>query len=109
MRGAGLVPKVRSMNCERRSEPRERVKLPVSLSGGHTGLTRDVSAGGLYFEFRGRLETGNPIDLSIALYGNDRPIRLKAQGLVVRVESEGMRCGVGVRLLVSTLERAGND
>ena len=91
------------MNFDRRSEARERVKLPVSLSGGQSGLTVDVSPSGMSFKFNGRLEAGSTIELSIALPDDDRPIRLKAQAMVVRVESRGRSLGVGVRLLSSTL------
>ena len=93
------------MNFDRRSELRERVKLPVSLSGGQSGLTLDVSPSGLSFCFSGRLEAGSTIELSIALPDDDRPLRLQAQALVVRVESRGRSFGVGVRLLSSTLEQ----
>jgi hypothetical protein len=93
------------MNFDRRSEVRERVRLPVCLSGGRSGLTRDVSASGLSFDFNGRLEAGSTIELSIALPDNDRPMRLKAQGMVVRVEPRGSGYGVGVRMSNSTLEQ----
>jgi hypothetical protein len=99
------IPKVRSMNFERRSETRQRVELPVSLPGGGTGITRDVSANGLFIEFDGRLEAGDAIELSVALPDEARPLRLQARGVVVRVASEGerKRCGVGVRVVSSTL------
>ena len=93
------------MNFDRRCEARERVKLPVSLSGGQSGLTLDVSPSGMSFKFNGRLEAGSTIELSIALPDDDRPVRLKAQAMVVRVESRGRSFGVGVRLLNSTLEQ----
>ena len=93
------------MNFDRRSEARERIKLPVSLSGGRSGHTLDVSPSGVFFEFNGRLEAGSTIELSIALPDGDRPMRLKAQAMVVRVESRGRSFGVGVRLLSSTLEQ----
>ena len=106
--GSGL-PKVRSMNFDRRSEVRERVKLAVSLPGGEAGLTRDVSASGLFVEFDGRLETGSTIALCIALSDGDRPMWLKAHGLVIRVEPRGTRSGVGVRIVSSTLETVPRD
>lgn len=107
MPGARAIPKVRLMNFDRRSEARERVQLSVSISGGQSGLTRDVSANGLSFEFAGRLEAGSTIELSIALPDDDRPMRLKAQGLVVRVEPRGAGYGVGIWMLTSTLQEAG--
>lgn len=93
------------MNFDRRSEERERVKLPVSLSGGQSGLTLDVSPSGMSFKFNGSLEAGSTIELSVALPDDDRPIRLKTRAMVVRVESRGGSFGVGVRLLSSTLEQ----
>jgi len=96
------------MKFDRRAEARQRVKLPVSLPGGESGLTRDVSANGLCFDFAGRLEAGRTIELCIALPDDERPMRLRAQGLVVRVESKGTGCGVGVWLLTSSLEEVGH-
>ena len=94
------------MNFERRSETRQRVGLPVSRPGGGTGITRDVSATGLFVEFDGRLEAGDAIELSVALPDEKRPLRLQARGVVVRVESEGerKRCGVGVYVQAMSLE-----
>jgi PilZ domain len=96
------------MNFDRRSETRVRVKLPVFLPGGECGLTRDVSAGGLSFEFSGCLEAGSTIELSIALPDDDRPMRLKALGMVVRVEPRGTGYGVGIWMLTSTLQEVGH-
>lgn len=92
------------MNFERRSETRQRVELPVSLPGGGTGITRDVSATGLFIEFDGRLEAGDAIELSVTLPDDDRPLRLQARGVVVRVEPKGKSCGVGVRFRAMSLE-----
>ena len=33
-----------------RSEERVSMKVPVTLPGGCTGMTRDISASGIYFE-----------------------------------------------------------
>jgi len=109
MPDASRLPMVRSMNFDRRSEARERVTLPVSLPGGEAALTRDVSASGLSFEFGGRLEAGSTIALSVALSDVNPPLRLQAQGLVVRVERRGRRSGVGVRILSSMLETVSRD
>lgn len=104
MPSISAIPKVRLMNFDRRSEARERVQLPVSLPGGQAGLTRDVSASGLSLEFNGRLEAGITIELSITLPDDDRPMRLNARGLVMRVQPKGRGSSVAVRLLTSALE-----
>jgi hypothetical protein len=92
------------MKNSRRSESREQVSLTLQLHGGERGLISDVSASGLYFEIDSAQQVGSLIDFEIELDTPGGPMKLKAQGTVVRIESNGGRIGVGVKLLSSRLE-----
>ena len=92
------------MKNSRRSESREQVSLTLQLLGGSKGLVSDVSASGLYFEIDSVQQVGSLIDFEIELDTPGGPMKLKAQGQIVRIESQGSRSGVGVKLLSSRLE-----
>jgi hypothetical protein len=86
-----------------RIEPREQVTLALQLIGGGNGVTRDISASGLYFETDSELQVGSLIDLEIELDTPGGPMKFKAQGQIVRIEPQGGRTGAGVKLLASRL------
>lgn len=92
------------MKNSRRSESREQVSLTLQLRGGEKGLISDVSASGLYFEIDTAQQVGSLIDFEIELDTPGGPMKLKAQGQIVRTESQGSRSGFGVKLLCSRLE-----
>jgi len=86
-----------------RIEPREQVTLSLQLIGGGNGVTRDISASGLYFETDSEQQGGSLIDFEIELDAPGGPMKFRAQGQIVRIESLGDRAGVGVKLLASRL------
>ena len=86
-----------------RIEPREQVTLSLQLIGGGNGVTRDISASGLYFETDRELQVGSLIDFEIELDTPGGPMKFKAQGQIVRIEPLGGRTGAGVKLLASRL------
>lgn len=92
------------MKNEHRTEPREPIKLPLQLDDGVSAMTRDISATGLSFETDSEQRVGNLINVEINLDTPGGPMKLKALGQIVRIESHGSRTGVGVRLLSSRLE-----
>jgi hypothetical protein len=85
--------------AEKRHAHRISVPLLVELEGG-SGITRDVSAHGVYFETDHSFAPGAPITFSLllehgALHG---PFRLHCQGQVVRVERRRAKTGVAVAI-----------
>lgn len=92
------------MENEHRIEPREQLGLPLQLGGGGKGLTRDISASGLFFETDSEQRVGGLIDFEIELDTPGGPMKLKAQGQIVRIELQAGKTGVGVKLLASRLE-----
>lgn len=86
-----------------RVEPREQVTLSLQLTGGSNGVTRDISASGLYFETDSEQQVGSLIEFEIELDTPGGPMKFKAQGQIVRIEQLGGRTGAGVKLLSSRL------
>ncbi len=93
------------MSFEQRTETRQQVILPVDLSTGGRGLTRNISASGLFIETDCAQQPGGVMDFEITLPSSGFSLKLVAQGQVVRVETGGKRFGVAVRLLSTCLKR----
>ncbi|EJM48546.1 PilZ domain-containing protein [Pseudomonas sp. GM48] len=91
------------MKDAHRIEPREQVTLSLQLIGGGNGVIRDISASGLYFETDSEQQVGSLIDFEIEFDTPGGPMKFKAQGQIVRIEPQGGRSGVGVKLLASRL------
>lgn len=83
-----------------RQRLRHVMAVPVELGDGARGVTRDVSANGVYFECKGGLESGHRISFDILLDGPDpeERIRLRCDGAVVRVEALDGRVGVAATI-----------
>lgn len=90
---------------DRRKAPRFRVALPVELLEG-TGITRDLSAGGVFFETDRSFALGEVIQFTLVLeYINPRqPVRLQCRGHVVRLERQGNTVGVAAAITAYRLD-----
>ena len=88
---------------ERRQAPRLPIAIPVELEGG-TGLTRDVSVSGVFFETDRRLVLGEQIRLTLVMgrLSPDSPVRLQCEGRVVRVERREMQVRQGVAVAIES-------
>jgi hypothetical protein len=84
---------------EQRRAPRHRGKLPISLKSGE-GITRDFNVSGIYFETDRPLSAGQSIEFSIVLKHTDpdRPLHLKCQGEIIRIEESGPKIGVAASI-----------
>jgi hypothetical protein len=88
---------------EQRTEPRERLALPLRLRDGSHAVTRDISASGLYFEMEGdHQDVGGLVDFEMEL--PDLHMKFTAVGRIVRVEHRPGTTGVAVKLLSPRLE-----
>ncbi|MBI4194888.1 MAG: PilZ domain-containing protein [Betaproteobacteria bacterium] len=85
----------RKKNYRRRAR-RLDAALPVDL-GRTAGLTRDVSASGIFFETDARYALGSPVDFMVQLDSPWGRLMFKCQGKIVRVESHDTRVGVAVQ------------
>ena len=91
--------------AEKRREVRVAASLPVALAKAR-GITRDVSATGIFFETEARFAQGNTIDLTVELTSPAGKMQFKCQGEIVRVEQHGARVGVAVKITDSILRYA---
>ena len=84
---------------DRRRAPRFRVELLVEWDRG-TGITRDVSAGGVFFVTQQMFSLGDPIECALVFDHLDpgHPVRLHCRGQVVRVEPIDGKTGVAVAI-----------
>ena len=90
----------------KRSEERVPVMRPVRLYRG-TGITRNVSASGVFFETDLNYAPGSEINFSIGLDGpRGEKMVLKCQGQIVRVERRDGKVGIAAKIVASTLESA---
>jgi len=73
--------------------------LLVELEGG-SGITRDVSAFGVFFETDHPFTPGAPVSFSLLLEHGalDGPLRLHCQGQILRVERRRAKTGVAVAI-----------
>ena len=85
MGGSGFV--------ERRRAKRYKLALPVQLKRG-TGVTRDISTSGVFFETKRAQSTGDTINLSVDF--TDATIR--CEGRVVRAKKLDSKFGIAVDL-----------
>jgi hypothetical protein len=79
--------------------------LPVHL-GRTSGITRDVSASGMFFETDASLNLGSSISFNVKFAAPAGNMMLKCHGEIVRIEPSGTRMGVAVKIIESTMELA---
>jgi len=89
---------------EHRIEPRERISLPLRLGNGSQGITRDISASGLFFETDREQQVGSLVDFEIEFDRLGGLMKFKAQGKIVRIEPRADKTGAALKFLVSRLE-----
>lgn len=86
-----------------RKEERIVTALPVKL-GEAIGLTRDVSAAGIFFEIDAACTPGSEISFALELDTPTGKIMLKCKGSIVRTESRNNKLGVAVKISESVME-----
>lgn len=91
-----------------RGEERVSASLPVEL-GAATGVTRDFSASGIFFETDATFALGNEIRFSVELDAPGGKLMLRCQGSIVRLEPRENRVGVAVKITASRLEALGSE
>ncbi len=87
---------------EQRTEPRERLALPLKLGDGLRAMTRDISPTGLFFEVEGERLMRGLVDFEMHLI--EAGMKFTSVGEIVRIEYGGGKTGVAVRLMAPRLE-----
>ena len=96
-RGVGAV------QPEKRRHQRIHIALPVFLKDA-TGVTRDVSASGMFFWTSGAWAAGDLIGFVVELNRRTGRMMLKCNGDVIRTELRDALIGVAVRIKDSNME-----
>ena len=92
------------METGKRREERMSSTRPVKLDRG-TGVTRNISASGVFFVTGGDYVPGNKINFTIELAGlRGGTLMLRSWGKIVRIEIGRGIVGVGAKILASKLE-----
>lgn len=86
------------MSSRRRAEPREKVDLDLQLPEGGQGRVRDLSVSGLYFDSNADMKVGDSFNFELELDSPLGPIRILAEGEIVRRVDNEDRNGFGVRI-----------
>lgn len=87
----------------KRREERVASVVPVEL-GGTKGITRNVSASGIFFEIDAGYALGSSMAFEVELETPGGKMLLKCQGDIVRIEPRNKRVGVAVQITESKLE-----
>jgi hypothetical protein len=88
-----------------RKDERIVTALPVKL-GEAIGLTRDVSAAGIFFEIEAACEVGSSVSFEVELETPTGKIMLRCKGNILRTEALNNRLGVAVKITESRLDSA---
>lgn len=86
-----------------RKEERIVTSVPVDL-GESSGITRDVSASGIFFETDASYSPGRVINFKVKLDTPSGKMKLRCWGSVVRVEPRNGKTGVAVHITESVME-----
>jgi hypothetical protein len=84
---------------EKRRQTRFKGNLAVEFEGG-TGVTRDFSGSGIFFETDYSFIAEQPMEFTLVLHNMDseRPVRVKCKGESVRVEQRGQKTVVAATI-----------
>jgi hypothetical protein len=96
-------PEMTERQLEKRRSNRIDVALPVILENA-TGVTRDVSASGVFFWKRGTFVYGESISFSMERKTESGKFMQKCQGVVARTEPRDNDVGVAVRITKTAME-----
>lgn len=78
---------------------RVKTRMPVHFESGAEGITRDISVTGMYLVQEAQQEVGSHVKYTIGLMTPAGEIRLSCEGEVVRVDADGSRVGLGIRVI----------
>jgi hypothetical protein len=90
---------------EKRRDQRIDTARPVFLENA-TGITRDVSASGVFFWTSGTYAPGESISFSMRVQRPEGNVMLKCRGDVVRTKPRGTHVGVAVAFSQAVMEPA---
>ena len=90
--------------AEQRKEERVRAALRVQLADNRVGVTRDVSASGIFFETLASYAAENPISFTIEIPGPAGSMLLTCRAEIIRVERRDAQLGIAAKFLETRLQ-----
>ena len=93
------------MSVSSRTNERIDATLAVKLRGGATGVTRNISPAGIYFETSADMKDGNVIRFTLEFDDQAGKLTLECTGEIVRVERADGKIGVAAKIIESRLQR----
>ena len=91
-------------NTLRDRSPRLKASLPLTVADGAVGVTKDISATGIYFEVDTKQEQGSVISFWVELDTPGGKLKLVCEGEIVRVEEEGGKTRVATKIISQEIE-----
>lgn len=91
-------------NALRDRSPRVRANFPMTTTDGTSGITKDISATGIYFELDEKQELGSIILFSVDLDTPGGVLKLVCEGKIVRVVKEGGKVMVATKIINQSIE-----
>ena len=94
---------------ERRRAPRLRIALRVRVNDEEGGVSRDISAVGIFVDTDRLPPSSEPVRLSVALgeWDTQGGFRIHGEGRVVRTDTRGTKPGIGLDVVWSDIEPLG--
>ncbi len=89
---------------EKRGAERFEMELPVTVSDGQGGVTRNVSVSGLSFTSPQPYRVGERIDLTVDYLLDGHSFPLRCEALVVRCDAFAGGFDIGAKLTTAFLE-----
>ena len=83
-----------------RQADRFDTELPVEVNGAQ-GLTRNISASGVYFETDVLQAPGTRVSFTVEMHVNGKKMNMVCEGEIVRVEQRNGKIGVAAQLVNS--------
>lgn len=96
--------RVSQEGADQRREERVRAALRVQLADNAVGVTRDVSASGIFFETPASYAAQSPISCTIEIDSPAGTLLLSCRAEIVRIERRDGRLGIAVRILDTRLK-----
>ena len=94
----------RRLAMDKRGEERMSVTRPVVLAR-ESGVTRNISTSGVFFETNADYAVGSKIIFAIELDGpQGENLELRSRGEIVRIEHRAGKVGMAVKIDASKLE-----
>ena len=91
-------------NAARDRSPRVKASFPLTVSDGTKGITKDISATGIYLDLDTTQEPGSIISFWVELDTPGAKMKLVCQAKVVRVEEEDGKTKLGTKIISQELQ-----